>query len=115
MSELNETERLIVIGRDDYSGYRSMLHDNHIFVFNTFFSQQINFNIQPTIFLQRTHRIQPYENKDNFIQILHSGNNEADHWICVYYENNNLHVYDSLNTIMNISFICPICYLSLDI
>ena len=32
-----------------------------------------------------------------YIQLLFLGNSENGHWICMYYSNNIIHIYDSLN------------------
>ena len=53
--------------------------------------------MQPTIFLQQPYNIKPVEHDAEYIQILFTGQNECGHWICMYYCNDIIHIYDSFN------------------
>lgn len=75
-----------------------MLTDMHMFQFMKLIPQ---FNMQETIFLQNLFNIEPVRNNEIFIQILFCGSSEIGHWICVWYDGEILHVYDSLNGVLN--------------
>ena len=95
---LTEEEKLIVLGMDQFSGINSMLTDELIFKFNRILKSHTHqFSMQPTIFLQRPYNIKPVQRNFEYIQILFTGSNECGHWICMYYCNDIIHIYDSFN------------------
>lgn len=94
---LTEEEKLIVLGEGDYKNEKSMLTDNHITEFNNILRSITKFSMQSPLFLQLPHVIKPVPLEEEYIQILFSGNNEYGHWICIYYNEMIIHVYDSNN------------------
>lgn len=48
--------------------------------------------------MQRLSNIQPVDLNNEYFQILFSGSINNGHWIAIWYVNNVIHVYDSLNT-----------------
>lgn len=53
--------------------------------------------MQHPILLQMPYNIQPVRLDQKYIQILFSGNENFGHWICIFYNENVIHVYDSSN------------------
>jgi len=53
--------------------------------------------IQDTIFLDTLFYIKSNLENEQFVQILFSGPRNSGHWICVWYDDILLRVYDSLN------------------
>ena len=57
-----------------------------------------NFQFQSLLLVEK-----PYNNiisipiDCEYIQLLFLGNSEKGNWICMYYSNNIIHIYDSLN------------------
>lgn len=94
---LSQAEKETVLGLGHYNGENSMLTDTHITEFNRILQSQSNFSMQSTLFLQLPFLINPVPLDQEYIQILFSGNNNHGHWICIYYSNYIIHVYDSLN------------------
>ena len=70
---LTEKQKLVVKGIGSCTGDESMLNE-HILEFNNILKNCSTFNMQSS-----------------------SGNSEKDHWICMYYSNKIIHIYDSLN------------------
>ena len=93
-----EIDKLILIGKENYSGEKSMLNDNHIEEFNSIIKTCINFSMQSTLLLQRPQNIVPVSRNEEYLQILFSGNSELGHWIFIWYFDNIIHIYDSLNS-----------------
>lgn len=94
---LTSEEILIVKGVGGYSGFYSKLNDNHISEFNSILKAYTDFNMQRTVVMQRLSNIQPVDSNNEYFQILVSGSNDNGHWIAIWYINNVIHVYDSLN------------------
>ena len=71
-----------------------MLNDEHILEFNNILKNCSSFNIQSSLLVQKPYNIIsiPID-----CQLLFLGNSEKSHWICIYYSNNIIHIYDSLN------------------
>lgn len=95
---LTDEEKKIIIGQGDYSGQKSMLIDEHILKFNQIIKHYTNFSMQDTILIQRPWNINPVPLDSEYLQILFSGDTNFGHWICIYYKNGVIHVYDSMMT-----------------
>lgn len=87
---------LTKILRMDGDKAEGMLNDDHIKYFDEILLENgIDIKLQSTLLRQRLdHVIQAGNQK--FIQILHSGSYNEGHWVCVYHEDNVIHLYDSL-------------------
>lgn len=94
---LNTEDLLILNGVGNYSNENSQLNDNHILEFNNILKIYTRFNMQSTINFQRLSNIQSINRNNEYLQILFSGNNSNGHWICLYYNDNIIHIYDSIN------------------
>lgn len=95
---LNSIDKYILLGSGQYRGRNSMLNDNHMLEFNRILSSYTNFSMQSSLFLQRPENIIPISLRNESIQILFSGNAKFGHWICIYYNENVIQVFDSMNT-----------------
>ena len=74
-----------------------MLNDEHILEFNNIFKNCSSFNMQSSLLVQKPYNIISTPINSEYIQLLFSGNSEKGHWVCMYYSNNIIHIYDSLN------------------
>ena len=93
---LTEKQKLVVKGIGLCTGDESMLNDEHILEFNNILKNCSSFNIQSPLLDQKPYIISvPIDCE--YIQLLFLGNSENGHWICMYYSNNIIHIYDSLN------------------
>ena len=79
---LTEKEKLVVKEIGLCTGNESMLNDENIFW-------------KLIIYLKIVHLSIPIDCE--YIQLLFLGNSETGHWICMYYSNNIIYIYDSLN------------------
>ena len=68
---LTEKQKLVVKGIGSCTGDESMLNDEHILEFNNILKNCSSFNMQSL-----------------------SGNSEKGHWICMYYSNTIIHIYN---------------------
>ena len=94
---LSQEDKHILKGIGQYSGSSSQLNDNHIFEFNKILKTYTKFDMQCTINMRRLSNIKPVDINNDFIQLLFSGSSENGHWICIWYTNFVIHVFDSLN------------------
>ena len=93
---MTEKQKLVVKGIGSCTGDESMLNDEHIMEFNNILKNYSSFNIQSSLWVQKPYIISiPIDFE--YIQLLFLGNSEKDHWICMCYSNNIIHIYDSLN------------------
>ncbi|OXU17575.1 hypothetical protein TSAR_015488, partial [Trichomalopsis sarcophagae] len=74
-----------------------MLNDIHILEFNQILRSCSSFDMQSPLLVQKPFNINPIPIDSEYFQILFSGNFKKDHWICMYYKDNIIHIYDSLN------------------
>lgn len=94
-------DRMIKILKIDGNDSRSMLNDEHMSHFNNILLEnKINIRMQDTVYRARLDHIEINNNK--FIQILHSGAQEAGHWVTVYHEDNIIRFFDSLGQKINV-------------
>ena len=94
---LNQNHYEIIEGIGDFSEDNSRLTSDHIEAFIKLVSIYSDYRIQSSLLLQNPTSIQPIDMNTKSIQLLYSGESDSGHWICVYYENYKLHIYDSLN------------------
>ena len=95
---LNEDEIKIIEGTDiEYEKDNSRLTDKHMDAFIKLVSKCSPFNIQSPLYLQVPENITPIDLNRSYIQLLFSGPSSSGHWICMFYNNKTLHIYDSLN------------------
>lgn len=90
-------ERLSVLGEGHYIAENIMLTDSHITEFIKILQSHTSFEMQSPLFLQLPFNIKPVQLNKKYLQILFSGNNKHGHWICIYYNDYVIHVYDSIN------------------
>ena len=74
-----------------------MLNDEHILEFNNILKNCSSFNIQSSLLVQKPYNIISIPIDCEYIQLLFLDNSEKGHWICMYYSNNIIHIYHSLN------------------
>ena len=60
------------------------------------------FRIQSPLYLQVLERIVPIDLDKPYVRIIFSGPLPSGHWICMFYNQKKLHIYDSLNS----KFLC---------
>ena len=94
---LTEIQKLVVKGIGSCTGDESMLNDEHILEFKNILKNFSSFNIQSSLLVQKPYNIISISIDCEYIQLLFLGNSKKDHWICMYYSNNIIHIYDSLN------------------
>lgn len=94
---LTYEQKSVVRGLAPYIGDASMLNDIHMSEFNEILKSYSFFNMQSPLLIQKPCNIQPVAIDNEYIQLLFSGNSEKGHWICMYYNNKTIHIYDSLN------------------
>ena len=82
-----------IIDLDD-SSPRSMLTDLHM---HKFMELVPNLHMQSTLLLQSLINIEQNPSGRQFVQILFRGPINLGHWICVWYNGDVLHIFDSLN------------------
>ena len=75
-----------------------MITDIHIEAYIKLVSECSQFNIQTPLYLQVPEKIAPIDLDKSHIQILFSCPLTSEHWICMYYNQKKLHIYDSLNS-----------------
>ena len=74
-----------------------MLNDEHILEYNNILKNCSSFNIQSSLLVQKPYNIISIPIDCEYIQLLFLSNSEKGHWICIYYSNSIIHIYDSLN------------------
>ena len=83
-----------IIQRNGYAE-NGMLNDLHM---SRFMNMVPSFNMQCTLFVHTLQFINQNIENNEFIQILfHGPNNDAGHWICIWYDTAVIRVYDNLN------------------
>lgn len=95
---LSEENLKIIEGTFQYEGVNSQLHSDHIEAFNKLMEFQYNISMISPACLQEPDTINAIDLCKPYIQILFSGSVNNGHWICIYYDKNIIHIYDSLNT-----------------
>ena len=81
-----------------YEKDNSKLTDTHIDADIKLVPEFSQFRIRSQLYLQIPERILPIDLDKTYIQILFSGPSASGHWICLFYNQKKVHIYDSLNS-----------------
>ena len=92
---LNENNYKIIEGINNYSEDNSRLTSDYIQAYIKLLPTHSEYSMQSSLLLQNPMGIEPIDLNEKTIQLLYSGTSDSGYWICVYYENYKLHVYDS--------------------
>ena len=94
---LTEKQKLVIKGIGSCTGDESILIDEHILEYNNILKNCSSFYIQSLLLVQKPYNIISIRIDCEYIQLLFLGHSEKGHWICMYYSNNIIHIYDNLN------------------